>query len=267
MRIQNTTTRHDHRALGGLQRRQRMRELLRIGLRARHIQQRRAKEAQREVKGLRLHVLRQCQTNRAARGRVHHGLNSTRQGRQQLLGTHDAIEIAHHRTQGVVGRHVAVGKALDLLQHRVGSPAGKGIAWQQQERQTIDVGQCRRRHKVGGTRADAGGHGHDALPEVCFGIGNGRVRHGLLVVRPIGWQFFFPGLQGLTQADHIAVTKNGPHASTVRDDLAIRLLHTQGSQIPHQGLRHGQTDGGLGRQGFVSLFTHGGYHTPIERKI
>ena len=148
----------------------------------------RLEEALGPVVGLGLHVLAEGQRHRAAVGRVGHRAEGARQRGQQLLGPGDAVEIAADRPEAVVGADRAVAEILDLLQHRVGAAAGEDVAGQQQHRQAVHMGQRRGGHHVGRARPDRGGDRHRAAAAQLLGIGDRRMRHGLLVVAALGRQ-------------------------------------------------------------------------------
>ena len=70
------------------------------------------------VVGLGLHVLAQRQRHRPAFGRVGQHLHGAVERGDDLFGPRDAVEVARHRAEAVVGRNGAVAEILDLLQHR-----------------------------------------------------------------------------------------------------------------------------------------------------
>ena len=74
------------------------------------------KEALRIIVGLGLRVLAQGQRHGAAFGRIGQHIHGALQRRHDLLGPRDAVEIARHRPEAIVGRDRAVGEILDLLQ-------------------------------------------------------------------------------------------------------------------------------------------------------
>ena len=72
------------------------------GLRQRTI--RRSKKRRREICGLDLDILRQAQRHRPAFGRIGQHPERLGQRRDQLLRPIDAVEIARHRPEAVIGR-------------------------------------------------------------------------------------------------------------------------------------------------------------------
>ena len=84
------------------------------------------------VVGLGLHVLAERQRHRPAFGRIGQHLHGAAERRDDLLGPRDAVEIARHRAEAVIGRQRAVAEILDLLQHRIGPAIGEDVAGQQQ---------------------------------------------------------------------------------------------------------------------------------------
>ena len=103
----------------------------RVGLRAARHPDALGEEALGIIEGLGLHVLAERQRHRAAFGRVGQHLHGALQRRDDLLGPRDAVEIARHRPEAVIGADRAVAETLDLLQHRVGRAVGEDVAGQQ----------------------------------------------------------------------------------------------------------------------------------------
>jgi hypothetical protein len=159
-----------------------------------------------------------------------------------LLRAGDAVEIARHRLEAVVGGSRAVAEILDLLQHRIGPAVGENIAGQQEQRQAVDMGHRRRRHHVKCPRPDRGGASHHAPPPHCLGEGDRRMGHGLLVMGAVGRQFSSDPEQGLADPRHIAVTEDRPDSGEERQLLAIDDGHLAGEEF-HQRLRRGEADG------------------------
>ena len=109
-----------------------------------------------------LDVLAEGERHRAAFGRVGQHRDRARQRRHDLLGPHDAVEIARDRAEAIVGAHRAVAEILDLLQHRIGAAIGEDVARQQQHRQPIDMRDRGGGDHVGRAGADRAGAGHHA---------------------------------------------------------------------------------------------------------
>ena len=156
-------------------------------------------------------------------------------------GLRDAVEIARDGPEAVVGRHRAVGKAFDLLQHRIGPAVGEDVAGEKQHRQAVHMGDGGGRHHVGGAGADGGGAGHHAPAARGLGEGDGRMSHALLVMGAEGGKGLAHPVQRLAHARHVAVAEDGPNAAEERQDFSVdlRLLRRQESG---DGLRHGQAD-------------------------
>ena len=113
---------------------QRLGKLAGIGRRAAQAMEAGREEALREIRRLGLDVLRQGQHHGAAIGGIGQHAQRLGQARQQLLRPRDAIPIAGHRPEAVIGGEGGVGEILDLLQHRIGPPSGEDVARQQQQR-------------------------------------------------------------------------------------------------------------------------------------
>ena len=243
--VQHAAARHDQRPFGAGQQGHGLLQLGGIGRRAAQADQRRVEEIHGPVEGLGLHILRQRKAGGAALRRVGHDLDGARQGRQQLPGLHDAVEVARDRAQAVVGAQITLLEALHLLQDGIGQARGKDVPGQQQQRQARHMRQRGGGHQVGGAGADAGGHGHHALAEMGLGKGHGRMGHALFAVGAKGGQPVPVGMQGLAQPGHVAMPKDGEHAAAIGLDggAAVRLhdLGPQGRQVADQRLADGQS--------------------------
>ena len=105
------------------------------------------------------------------------------QGRGQLLGAVDLVEVLRQRAEGVVDGDVAGPRQLELLEHGGGGARREGARGQQQHRQAVDGGQRRAGEHVRRARADRG-RAHPGLEAVLLaGVGDRRVHHRLLVPR------------------------------------------------------------------------------------
>ncbi len=193
-------------------------------------------EALRIVVRLGLRVLAQRQRHRSARRRIGQHVHGARQRRDDLLRPRDAVEIARHRAEAVVGRDRAVREILDLLQHRIGAAVGEHVAGQQQHRQAVDMRDRRRRHHVGRARPDRRGAGHHAPPAARLGERDRRMRHRLLVVRPVGRQRVARRPQRLAERRHVAVAEDRPHAGEQR----LAVFAALDAEVAHERLRHGE---------------------------
>ena len=152
----------------------------------------------------------------------------------------DAVEIARHRPEAIVGGNAAVVEILHLLQHRIGRARDEDVAGQQQHRQPVHMSNGRRRQHIGRTWSDRRGTGHHAPAHIRFRVRDRGKRHGLLVVRAISRQLFAYLIQRFADASHVAVAEDREHAAEQRQ-FAIEV-RTQCCQIAHQCLRHGQAD-------------------------
>jgi hypothetical protein len=90
------------------------------------------KEARRIVIGLCLHVLAEGERHRPAFGRIGQDSHRPAQRRHDLLGACDAVEIARHRLEAIIGAHRSVAKILDLLQNGVGPAVCEHVAGYQE---------------------------------------------------------------------------------------------------------------------------------------
>ncbi|MNT60726.1 hypothetical protein D3C72_1983260 [compost metagenome] len=95
-----------------------------------------------------------------------------------------------------------------------------------------------RRHHVCRTRADGGGDRHGAAAAQLLGVGNGCMRHGLLVLAAIGRQFVPDAIKRFADAGDIAMAENGPHAGDIGFAMFIHLR----CQVTNHGLRSRQSD-------------------------
>ena len=214
-------------------------QLARIGALAAHGPCSGPEECLGIVAGLRLHVLAQRQGDRAAFGRIDQRRHRPRQGRKKLLRTGDAIEVAAHGTEAVVGADGAVLEVLDLLQDRIGDAAREDVARQQQHRQAVHVRQRRRRDHVRRTRPDRRRHRHEPLAVVGLRVGDRRVGHALLVVATPCRQRSAGVVEGLAEPGDVSVTEDRPHPGDEPDAVLVRLR----PEIAHEGLGRRQSDG------------------------
>ncbi len=202
----------------------------------------RREECVRIVAGHRLDVLRQCERDRAAQRGIGQHIDRVRERGQKLRRMHDAVEIARHRPEAIVGRHARVIEVLDLLQHRVRRARGEHVAGQQQHRQPVDMRQRGRRHHVGRAGTYRGRARHHPPPHVGLGVGDRGMRHRLLVVRPVGRKLIAIPVQGFADTGDVAVAEDREHAAEQRPDAGTGVGRERG-EIAHQRLRRGQPDG------------------------
>ena len=218
--VEDAAAGNEHRLLRCPQKTRHRVELDRLGLLRADANERRCKELRRKVVCLRLHVLRQGQRDRAALRRIGQHGDRARQSGEELGGREDAVEIARHRLEAVVGRDAAVVEILDLLQHGVRIARDEHVTGQQQHRQPVDVRGRRRRDQVGRAGADGRRARHHPPPEVRLREGDRRVRHRLLVVRAIGGEQRAMPVERLSQARRRCRGRRSP---TRRRTAALRV--------------------------------------------
>ena len=239
--VQHAAAGDQQRALRRTQQVDCRRHLDRFGHRRAHPDHCRREKGFRKIVGLRLHVLRQREGHRSAAGRVGQHRDRARQRAQQLPGRDDAVEVARHGLEAIVGGNSAVAEILDLLQHRVRRARNEHVARQEEHRQPVDMRGRRGSDQVGRTRADRRGAGHHPPPEMRLGVGNGGVRHCLLVVRTVRRQHSALAVQRLADSRHIAVAEDRPHAAEQRDFLSLPERALRGEKTD-QCLRHREPD-------------------------
>ena len=200
------------------------------------------------VVGLALDILGQRQGHGAGLGRIGQHAHGVDRRAHQLLGPIDAVPVLAHRAKGIVGADRQVVELLDLLQHRIGLATGIDVTGQQQQRNAIGGGGGRSGQHVGRARAHRGGAGIDLPAQLLLGETGGGVGHALLIAALVHHQVTGVLLQGLAQAQYVAVTEDGEDAG---DELGFHAVDAEVLVIEefHQGLGHGQT---LGAHGFTS---------------
>ena len=235
-RIDHAAARHDQRLFRRLDRRHSLGQLALIRLGPPDMPDMRGEKGLRIVISLGLRVLTERQTHRPAIRRIGHHPERPRQRGQDMFGARNAVEIPHHRAEAIVRADRPVVEILDLLQHRIGRAAGEDIARNDQQRQPVHMRQRRRRHDIRRPRPDRGRDRHRPPPLHRLGIGNRRMRHGLLVLAAPSRQRVAVGMQSLAHARDIAMPENRP--DPVDEPLSLgRHLHRD---IPHQRLRRRQ---------------------------
>ncbi len=212
--VQYAAARHDHRLAGRFQCGRCLGDFIGDGSGCVERHHARLEERRRIVVRHRLHVLRQCERHRSARG----GPSvSTRIARGRALnncaGVHDPVEVTRHGLQRIVGRDIAVarnprhaaapGRARVRRRYRRAATTPASGSHARARRPVTEVGRA---------RSDGGGHRHHPAPEVRLGIRDGRVRHGLLVVRTIRRQVFAMLVQRFAHARDVAVSEDGEYA-------------------------------------------------------
>ena len=133
-------------------------------------------------------------------------------GRHQHLGARDAVEVARHRLERVVGRDGRVVLMLDLLEHRVGLTRRERVAHEQQQRDVV-----RGRRARGGDHIRRAGTyrrktRHDLAAVALFCERRRDLRHALLVLALIDLDRVLRHRQRLADAQHAAVPEDGEHS-------------------------------------------------------
>ena len=116
--VEHAAAGNDERLLCRAQRLDRGGKLALVGTDAARQPQALGEEALGIVESLGLDVLAEGERHRPAIGRIGQHRHGALQRRDELLGPGDAVEIARHRPEAVVGRDGAVAEILDLLQDR-----------------------------------------------------------------------------------------------------------------------------------------------------
>ena len=229
---------HQRLPLGGDERR-RPPDLVGVGGAAHQMVNPPAQEVRRVVVRLRLDVLRERQGDRSGLGRIGEHAHGVQTGAHQLLRPRDPIPVPTDRFECVVGRDVGVGELLHLLEHRVGLSAGEGVSGEEQHRDAIHRGGSRRRDHVERPRPDRAGHGTDLSAPHLLGVGDGRMRHALLVVPLVIGQSMRAVHERLAEPHHVPVAEDPEHPS---HELGFRPVDIQVLVVEktHQRLRHGQ---------------------------
>ena len=236
------TTSSGRRALRSSRRRRVERS--RVGPRPRDAVQARREHRLREVERLGLDVLRQGQHHRARIGRVGEDPRDLRQRRDQLLGPDDPVEVPRDGAERVVDARREIPEVLDLLEHRVGRPAGERVTRQEQDGQPVRHRRPRRRHHVQGTWPDRRRHRHD-LPTVHrLGVGDGGEGHALLRLAAPGRQPVADVVERGTQSQHVPMPEDREDAGEERHLGAVEQLGALGHHPSHERLGGGQPNGG-----------------------
>ena len=191
------------------------------------------------VVGFGLHVLAEGQRHGPAIGRIGQHGQRTLQRRHDLFGADDAVEIARHGPEAIVGRDRAVTPILQLLKHGIGTPAGEHVPGDEQHRQPVHMGDAGRGHHIGGAGSDRRRAGHHAAAPAGLGEGDGRIGHALFVMRPERRQAVLCTMQGLAHARDVAMTEDRPDAGEERHARSVDFDHLP-AEIAHQRLRGGQ---------------------------
>ena len=186
-----------------------------------------------------LHVLRHGDTDRTGVGGTGQHTHRVDAGGHQLFGTLDAIPVFAHRAERIVGGGGNGVELLDLLQHRVGLTARERIAGQHKQRNAVRRGGTAGGDHVERTRADGRGAGDDLAAMLLLGIGDGGVRHALLIVSLIVGQVVTALFERLADTDHTAVTED---TENTFDELGFHAVKADILVVEEfdKGLRHGE---------------------------
>ena len=195
------------------------------------------------VERLGLHVLRQRQRHGTAGGRVREDGDGGGKALEELLGARDPVPVPRDGPEAVVGGDGRVAEILDLLEDRIRKAVGEDVAGEEQHRQAIDVGDRGGGDHVRGAGTDRRRAGHHAPPRVRLRVRDGRVSHGLLVVRPERRDLGLGRVERLAEPRHVAVAEDRPDASEERRLASIDLCPL-GAEEPHQRLSHRQPNRG-----------------------
>ena len=159
-----------------------------------------------------MHILRQRQRDRAGirgRGQDAHGC---RQRGDQLLGTVDAIPVTRDRLEAIVDADILRVFAFDLLQDGRLNALGEDITRQQQDRYAIDRRHRRARDHIGRARSDGRGASEGRQAVFVLGISDGSQDLRLFVAALVVAEFGRVLFQRLTDAGHVAMAEDAPHA-------------------------------------------------------
>ncbi len=189
----------------------------------------------------RLNILRKRQGDRAGLRRIGQHAHGVEAGAHQLLRPRDPIPVSADRFERVVGRHVRVGELFHLLEDRVGLSARESVSGEKQHRDTIHRGGSRGRDHVERARPDRAGHGADLSTPHLLGVGDGRMRHALLVVPLVIGESMRAVYQRLAEPHHVAVAEDPEHPS---HELGVRPVDLQVLVVEKtdERLGHGQPD-------------------------
>ena len=211
--------RDDHGLLGRLDEADRLVDLVVVRDAAGDVMDALLEEVVREVKALALDVLGHgddcgaavCGVGQHAHGVDHRG--------HELLGARDAVPILCDRLEAVGRGHRQVAGDLELLEDRIRLTGGEGVRREEQKRQVVDGRGQRGGDHIGCADADGRRAGNDLAAVVLLGVGDGGVRHALLVAALVDAQVAGVFLQRLAQADDHAVPEDR------EDAVHERLLH------------------------------------------
>ncbi len=194
------------------------------------------------VVGLRLDVLRQREERRPACRRVEHDRKRLGQRLDDLLRPGDAIPVPRDRSERVGHGHGGIVEDLDLLEDGIDDAMLEGVAGEQEERDSVGVGNGGGGDHVGAAGADGGRCDHDPAAPHRLGIGHGGESHRLLVVSPPRRERVLDRLEGLGEAGHVAVPEDAEDAGKHRHFLTVDDGEL-GGEPPDDGLARRESNG------------------------
>ena len=148
-----------------------------------------------------------------------HGMNG---GGHQLFRPLNAVEVMAYAPEGVGNRLTVALEELRLLEYRVRLAAGKGIAGQHQQRDTVGRGAARGGDHVHGAGTNGADAGNDLPAVFLLGKGCGSQGHVLLILA-LEEADAVPALgQGLAYAHHATVAK---HTEDIVDKFIGNAIH------------------------------------------
>ena len=179
-------------------------------------------EGNRIVIGLTLDILRHCNAHCTGIRWIGESPEGTDHGTHQLLRTHDAVPVAADGPECIIRGDRQVMGLLDLLQHGIRLSAGIDITRQNQDRDVVCSCRSSGGDHVGRTRAYGSRDCNDLLALHLLGKSDCSVGHALLVLS-------LPDLQaagflgkGLSEAEHVAVTRK--HYHTLYEGMLLAVI-------------------------------------------
>ncbi len=136
--VDDAATRHDERALRRADELGRADDRGRFGEATLDVPGPLGQKLVRDVERLSLYVLWKRERDRAGVSGTHENAHRRERRWHDLLGTHDAVEVARDGTEHVVHRDVAGPRHLQLLQHWVGRARREHIAGQEEHGDAVD---------------------------------------------------------------------------------------------------------------------------------
>ncbi len=241
-RVVHAASGDDHRLLGGGERRDRRRHVAGVGPGAADVVDLLREERRRVVVGLGLNVLRQREERRPAFGGIEHDRERLRKRTDDLLRSGDPVPVSRHRFEGITYRHRRIPEVLHLLEHGVDDAVREVVAAEEEQRESVGVGDGGGGHHVRAPRADRRGRDHDPPPPHRLGVGNGGECHRLLVVAPPHRQHVLDGLERFGERRDVPVSEDAERPGEERDLLTVDD-GVLGSEPLDDGLGRGEPDG------------------------